>query len=52
MIGLEKVIGKILSDAEADARETLAAAEADCAAITARYNYAVAWSAYNRITAQ
>ena len=37
MIGLEKVIGKILADAEADARETLAAAEADCAAITARY---------------
>lgn len=37
MIGLEKVIGKILADAEADARETLAVAEADCAAITARY---------------
>ena len=37
MIGLEKLIGKILSDAEADARAVLAAAEEDCAAITARY---------------
>ncbi len=37
MIGLEKVIGKILADAEADARAVLAAADEDCAAITARY---------------
>ncbi len=36
MTGLEKVTGKILADAEADARRTLDAADADCAAITAR----------------
>ena len=33
MTGLEKVIGKITSDAEADAREILARADAECAAI-------------------
>ena len=37
MIGLEKVTGKILADAEADARAVLTAADEDCAAITARY---------------
>ncbi len=37
MIGLEKVTGKILADAEADARAVLAAAERDRADITARY---------------
>ncbi len=36
MIGLEKVTGKILADAEADAYAVLAEAEADCAAVTAR----------------
>lgn len=36
MTGLEKVTGKILADAEADAARTHAGAEADCAAITAR----------------
>ena len=30
MTGLEKVTGKIIADAEADARATLAAAQADC----------------------
>ena len=33
MTGLEKVTGKILADAEADAREILERAEAECAAI-------------------
>ena len=33
MTGLEKVIGKITSDAEADANEILAKADAECAAI-------------------
>ncbi len=36
MIGLEKVTGKIIADAEADARRMLDAADAECAAITAR----------------
>ncbi len=36
MIGLEKVTGKILADAEADARVVLAAADEECAAIRAR----------------
>ncbi len=36
MIGLEKVTGKILADAEADARRILDTADADCAAIRAR----------------
>lgn len=35
MTGLEKVTGKIIADAEADARALLAAAEADCAAARA-----------------
>jgi V/A-type H+-transporting ATPase subunit E len=37
MTGLEKVTGKILADAEADAKEILDKAEADCAAIRERY---------------
>ena len=37
MIGLEKVTGKILDDAKADARAVLTAADEDCATITARY---------------
>lgn len=37
MTGLEKVIGKILADAEADAKEILDKAEAECAAIRAKY---------------
>ena len=37
MTGLEKVTGKILADAEADAREILERAEAECAAIRAKY---------------
>ena len=37
MTGLEKVTGKILADAEADAKEILDKAEAECAAIRARY---------------
>ena len=37
MIGLEKVTGKIIADAEADARELLAEADAQCAAIRAQY---------------
>lgn len=36
MTGLEKVTGKILADAEADAREILAQAEAECAALRAK----------------
>ena len=35
MTGLEKVTGKIIADAEADARATLAAAQADCEAADA-----------------
>lgn len=35
MTGLEKVTGKILADAEADARATLAAAQADCKTVRA-----------------
>ncbi len=42
MIGLEKVTGKILADAEADARAVLDAAEEDCAAMTARYDAEIA----------
>ena len=37
MTGLEKVTGKILADAEADAKEILDRADAECAAIRARY---------------
>ncbi len=37
MIGLDKVTGKILADAEADAALSRDAAEEDCAAIIARY---------------
>ena len=37
MTGLEKVTGKILADAEADAKEILDKAEAECAAIRARH---------------
>ena len=37
MTGLEKVTGKILADAEADAKEILDQAEAECAAIRLRY---------------
>lgn len=37
MTGLEKVTGKILADAEADAKEILDKAEAECAAIRERY---------------
>ncbi len=37
MIGLEKVTGKILADAEADARAILADADASCAALSERY---------------
>ena len=37
MTGLEKVTGKILADAEADAKEILDRAEAECAAIRERY---------------
>ena len=37
MTGLEKVTGKILADAEADAREALDKAEAECAAIREKY---------------
>ena len=37
MTGLEKVTGKILADAEADAREILERAEAECAAIREKY---------------
>ena len=37
MTGLEKVTGKILADAEADAKEILDQAEAECAAIRARF---------------
>ena len=38
MIGLEKVTGKIIADAEADAKEILAEADAQCAAIRAQYD--------------
>ena len=37
MTGLEKVTGKIIADAEADAREILDRAEAECAAIRENY---------------
>ena len=37
MTGLEKVTGKIIADAEADAREILAHAEEECAAIREQY---------------
>ncbi len=37
MTGLEKVTGKIIADAEADAREALAAADERCAEISAEY---------------
>ena len=37
MTGLEKVTGKIIADAEADAREILERAEAECAAIREKY---------------
>lgn len=37
MIGLEKVTGKIIADAEADARQIMAEAERQCEALTARY---------------
>lgn len=37
MTGLEKVTGKIIADAEADAREILARADAECAAIREKY---------------
>ena len=37
MTGIEKVTGKILADAEADAREIMDKAEAECAAIRAKH---------------
>lgn len=37
MTGLEKVTGKIIADAEADAREILARADAECAALRQKY---------------
>ena len=37
MTGLEKVTGKIIADAEADAREILDRADAECAAIRQKY---------------
>ena len=37
MTGLEKVIGKIIADAEADARVVLDKAQAECEALKARY---------------
>ena len=37
MTGLEKVTGKIIADAEADAREILERAEAECTAIREKY---------------
>ncbi|MBQ9151439.1 MAG: hypothetical protein IJX72_04250 [Clostridia bacterium] len=37
MTGIEKVTGKIIADAEADAREILDKAEAECTAIRAKY---------------
>ncbi len=37
MIGLEKVTGKIIADAEADARRTLAEADERCEALSAQY---------------
>ncbi len=37
MTGIEKVTGKIIADAEADAREILDKAEAECAAIRAKH---------------
>lgn len=37
MTGLEKVTGKIIADAEADARAVLERADAECAALTAKY---------------
>ena len=37
MTGLEKVTGKIIADAEADARVILEKAEAECEAIKAKY---------------
>ena len=37
MTGLEKVTGKIIADAEADARATMARAEAECQAVREKY---------------
>ena len=37
MTGLEKVTGKIIADAEADARVILDRAEAECAAVKEKY---------------
>lgn len=42
MTGLEKVTGKIIADAKADAAATLARADAECAAITSRVEAAAA----------
>ena len=41
MTGLEKVTGKIIADAEADAREILAKADDECAAIRERHGEAL-----------
>ena len=41
MTGLEKVIGKIIADAEADARVILDRAEAECAAVKEKYAAAI-----------
>ena len=41
MTGLEKVTGKIIADAEADAREILDKADAECAAIRERHEAAL-----------
>ena len=41
MTGLEKVTGKIIADAEADAREILAKADDECAAIRERHGAAL-----------
>ena len=37
MTGLDKVTGKIIADAEADARVILDRAEAECAAVKEKY---------------
>ena len=40
MTGLEKVIARIIADAEADAKKILAEADAECDAIRAQYDAA------------
>ena len=37
MIGADRITGKIISDAESDARERLAAAQGECDRINAEY---------------